>query len=59
MSAERRMSISNNEVSKDGDERNQARNRGFSDISAEDVKLPKGKYDGRKVRSQSRSDLYG
>ena len=56
MSADHSRSISNNEISKDGEEGNQRRNRGFSDISTEAVNLPKASFD--KVRSKSKSDLY-
>lgn len=55
MSADRSRSISNNEISKDGEEL-QTRHRGFSDISAEEVKLPGTSFD--KVRSRSKIDLY-
>ena len=49
-------SISNNEVSKDGEEENGTRHRGFSDISAEEVKLPVAKF--TKERSKSKNDVY-
>ena len=55
MSADQSRSISNNPISKDGDE--DKRDRGFSDISAENVKLPMAQID--KVRSKSKADLYG
>ena len=56
LSADHSRTISNNEVSKDGEEENGTRRRGFSDISAEEVKLPVAPFD--KVRSKSKSDLY-